>query len=676
MRHKHQQRQRRWLHSLVLLVLAASAGRTDAQDNAGWGLEREDPLWTLYVPQLKYIKTDAEADRSSFRSPSRSGQDTTRLSVSPAVGVGWNNYVYHPYLLNYALLFEPGYEWTQSGYNGGDFQTEQLLLNGSGVVSLLSAKPYATTVSFGRAHQDVQSDFFSSETADTQSLGVFTGYHAGPIPITLTFDQMQEDRSGYSSEFLTELNKIGLHATNERHRKDTTDFNYQYNLYNNESHGANASYASETSSHHVIMTDAEHFRRSSLFSSVYFTERESRGSASSDLNASCNFNLEHTPHLRSYYTYSFGDNFGDGYSSTQNNALAGINHQLYESLDSHFEVNGAYGSSESGNSSQDSTSYGLAGGLNYNKRLGDWAHLSVGNDASYSLTDQHATGSEQTIPDESHAIPAVGPLIIRLNTPRVIAITSITKNNIPLDSSEWTANTGTDPWQIQFFTGGAHSITNGDNVAVTYIAQANPSGSYSVFNYSGQVELRFWNDRAGIHAGYSLTRNGADTAGFILQDTEEYQAGADVGYRGLQLGANYTDQHSSFYSYQNIALSENYSMPVFSHSTVGINCNQQWSIYPSDGGTTTTNQAQNLAFYSYMLHYDWHPEGRFSLNTEAGLQQERGGQNDQDLFAARIYMDWSINKLEIHLGYQHENQQFSNETRERDYVFLRMRRNF
>ena len=213
-------------------------------------------------------------------------------------------------------------------------------------------------------------------------------------------------------------------------------------------------------------------------------------------------------------------------------------------------------------------------------------------------------------------------------------------------------------------------------MAVTYIAQANPSGSYSVFNYSGQVELRFWNDRAGIHAGYSLTRNGADTAGFILQDTEEYQAGADVGYRGLQLGANYTDQHSSFYSYQNIALSENYSMPVFSHSTVGINCNQQWSIYPSDGGTTTTNQAQNLAFYSYMLHYDWHPEGRFSLNTEAGLQQERGGQNDQDLFAARIYMDWSINKLEIHLGYQHENQQFSNETRERDYVFLRMRRNF
>ena len=116
-------------------------------------------------------------------------------------------------------------------------------------------------------------------------------------------------------------------------------------------------------------------------------------------------------------------------------------------------------------------------------------------------------------------------------------------------------------------------------------------------------------------------------------------------------------------------------MPVSSRSTVGINLNQQWSVYPSAGGSVT-NETQNLAFYSYMLHYDWHPLGRFNVNAEAGLQQQRGGLNDQDLFAARVYLDCFISKLEFHLGYQHEYQEFRDEKRDRDYVFLRMRRNF
>ena len=77
-----------------------------------------------------------------------------------------------------------------------------------------------------------------------------------------------------------------------------------------------------------------------------------------------------------------------------------------------------------------------------------------------------------------------------------------------------------------------------------------------------------------------------------------------------------------------------------------------------------------------MLHYEWRPTSHISWHSEAGVQQQRGLGNDELFLAGRTYLDWAVGKLEIHLGYEHENQQYTAETRTRDYVFLRLRRNF
>ena len=116
-------------------------------------------------------------------------------------------------------------------------------------------------------------------------------------------------------------------------------------------------------------------------------------------------------------------------------------------------------------------------------------------------------------------------------------------------------------------------------------------------------------------------------------------------------------------------------MPVFEHSTIGIDLSQQWNMYPPGSGTST-NQTQTTTFYNFMAHYEWHPTGALNWRAEVGYQQQRGSGYDQDLFAARTYLNWMVGKLEMHLGYEHENQKYTAETRARDFVFLRMRRNF
>ncbi len=70
------------------------------------------------------------------------------------------------------------------------------------------------------------------------------------------------------------------------------------------------------------------------------------------------------------------------------------------------------------------------------------------------------------------------------------------------------------------------------------------------------------------------------------------------------------------------------------------------------------------------------PRLHLSWSVEGGLQRQRGLGLDQDLFTARTHLDWNIGKLNAHLGYDYQNQDFNGETRMRNFAYLRFRRNF
>jgi len=665
--------QRRWLGALALLVLMAAAAPAPAEDLPWGGEYQADPIWMPFLPELDYVKTDVEAQRSSYHPAGGATISWNQLTLLTAVGIKWRSYVYSPFLLNYSLVFEPGYNWQRTGYSGSSSRTQELMLNGSAMVNLLSLKPYATSITFGRSNQEVQSDFFRSQRVDQQNWSALSGYRTGPVPVTLTLEKTHEDRSGDNADFITDQLKLGLHATNDRKNGNMTIADYQFNRYDNRSSTDTSRYSSESSSNHLLVMDTEHFQKSTLYSSLSYNERLSSGLSSSDLNATTSYNRELTPHLRSFSTYSFSDSSGNGFRAMQNNLLAGLDHQLYESLASRLELHGVHANNESLGTTLSSSTVGVTGSATYNKRLGRWAHLSLNETASYDLTNQKSTGGELTIPDEAYTIPANGPMIIRLKSPSVLSVTGITKNNVPLDATEWTAITTADPWQIQFIGGGAHSLKNGDAVSITYVVKPNPSGQYSARTNSSEIALRFWQDRVGIRASYLSTENSASTQGFILDNLRQYQLGADVGWQGFHADANYTDQRSTLYSYRSYALNESYSFQVSLNATAGINCYQQWNEFPVSVGSAS-NQAQTLVFYNYMLHYNWRPPGGFSLNAESGLQQQRGTLKDQNLFAARVYLNWTLGKLEFHLGYENEYNKYVGELYMRHFAFLRMRR--
>ncbi|HEU6446874.1 MAG TPA: hypothetical protein VFV23_00365 [Verrucomicrobiae bacterium] len=658
---------------MALAILAAGASRVAAQDS--W-VYQENPEWTQFVPRLRYLDFDIEGERDIYRAPGAGGNfENDRLYLLPRAGISWDNYIYHPNLLTYSLLFEPGYLWENSGRSDRMYISDRLMLNGHFTVNLLQAKPYSTSVFYNRSHEEQKYDFFNSATVDSEGWGGTTGYRDGPVPMTLTFQQSHEDSDGLNQTAITDQTTLNFQAKNQRAREDETDLNYQYGEFDRETDVYTSSYKSENIYHHAMLSDSEHFTKSLLRTTILFDDIESDLTSSKNLNAAINYSYEHTPNLHSFYNYSFS--YFDGYQSDsmQHFATAGIQHQLYESLSSSADLHGSTLSSDSSGATFDSYTGGVSGSENYSKRIGAFAHLSLSESASYDVTFQNTGGQSLLIANESHSVPATG--LVRLNSPRDTAIVSVTDSTGSitfLPDIDYTVIKTTEPWQIQLTPTGESKLPADKTILVTYTVQPNPSGDYSQFTDSAQIRMDFWN-MFGVYARYNFTQNHASASDFVLEDVDEFQVGGDFNWRGVQLSANYTDRHSSLYDYQSVTLTEGYSRQVFTHSTIGINFNQQWSYYPAGSGSSAT-QSQDMTFYNYMVHYDWHPFVGFNWSAEAGFQQQRGVGLDQDLFAARTYLNWFIGKLEIHVGYEYENQDFTGQTRERNFAFLRLRRNF
>lgn len=662
----------KWCVAALLLMSALPRSRAQYRD---W-LEQQDPSAWNALPRMAYLRTDVEAERETLHTGTAPDQETTRWYFSPRVGVAWNNYVYHPYLLSYSMLFEPGYVWQDRISNGKGVVSSDLILNGTLRANVLQVKPYATDLYYARARQEAKYGFFSTATVDTQTWGATSGYREGAVPVEVSFDQMHEDSTDYNQRTLTDQSMLNLRARNDRKKQDFSELDYQFSQFDRSTKGVGYNFSSESTYNHVSFIDVENFERSSLKSSARVNAVDSSTSSTTDLHTELNYTVEYNTGLHGYYDYAFSRFDGNGSDSIQNYGVAGLQNQLYESLSSSLQVYGSSLDSSAPGFDFATQSLGTTAAANYVKRLGAWGHLYLDNSTSYSFTDQQSSGSQLQIDNESHVVPTNG--IVILSQPRDLAIISVTDaSSNPLQPSDYTLIQTTDPWRIQINSLGPSHIQPGATILVTYTIQTNPSGNYGTFANQSGIRITFWHDRIGTYVRYSFTDTRASSKSFLLQNDELFELGADFSWGGFSANANYEDDHSTFYRNRSYNVAESYSMNVSSHSVLGINLNQQWNVNSSSGlnGEPATPE-QHSTFYNFLLHHEWRPLRNLTWTSEAGYQIQTGFGLDQNLFVARSYINWAVGKLEFHLGYQHDDQKLPHQSRVGDFGFLRARRNF
>ncbi len=662
--------------ALALVALAAGASRGWTQYTPPGATE---PQWADLSLSQAYLKVDSEAEHETYGSKGGPQTKNQTVYVAPTLGLGFHGYVYHPDLLDYSLLAEPGFAWQQQGTPGSTMsQSYDYLANGNGSATILQAKPYATTFSFNRSHEIYDYDFFNSEVVDLQSWGVRTGYRECAVPFTVAFNQSHQNASGLTMDSAQDQTTVNAHARNERKKEDVTDLTYQFGQYAQTTSDGLTTYRDTSGFNYAMLTDTEHFRKSELNSSLTFNQYGASGSDSDSLNGSLDYSLALTPHLRNFYDYTFTEDTGGGANYQQHFVRAGLQHQLYESLNSSFDVHGAWSDSSSPDASQQSLTEGGTVNESYSKRLGTWGHLSLSGSVSYDRTGQSSSGSVLAIQNEAHTLTS--GQWVPLGQPNVLAITGVTTSaalgNRPLtENTDYYVNRSVNPWLIEI-SPASIIITSGAGVLVTYEVAPNPSGDYSTVADQVQLRLDLFDNLVGLYARYDNTENSSSAADFVLENVSEFQAGTDFRWRGVRLSANYTDRQSSLNNYNSFSTAEGYTLLSSARDSAGIDFRQQWSSYPNSGGAGSTNQSQSATYYSYTVRYDFHPGGRFKWSSEAGYEQQRGYGLDENLIVARSSLTWRVGKLDMNLGYEYQEQTYTAEMRERNFFYLRMRRNF
>jgi hypothetical protein len=679
---------------LLLLTLLGIALPAPAQLRNR--LPPEEPQWL----KMKFtevsigVYTEGVFERTRFAGSSP--VEYSRLFAGPSFGLKLNGSIYHPNFARLALSGEMAVGWANETVDSGTSFTRselQQLGNLQSTLYLLNNKPYASSLFANYDHTYRDYDFFNRTTVDSWRYGGQTGYREGPIPVTITVWNLNEEernvlgvvtvtnatpggtnvvsRPVYGMSSLRQTS-VSLEAHNDR-ASGGTRFTYGMSDYDRGDFGTTGG----STDHTIGLSDNETFgrrRQITWNNDVGYAMRRFTDAPSDDFNANSRLGIEHTPSVSSsyganYYHSTYADNRSDNYDGS-----ASVRHQLYQSLTSTLRIDGqGYDASGPGGSSE-TARFGASLSEGYTKRLSPSANLTLNGTLGLSHTKVEQDGSVITIIDEPHTFPTGvggGPVgTFSLNQPNVDAATIIVRDPpqtlVYLEGVDYTV---TRNGLLTFLNRiGGSRIPAGGSVLVTYNATPSPSGSYDTLNGLLQVRLEFWNGLLAAYGRMNSVQNHG-TPGLIVQDLSAFALGADTSWRFLRAGAEYEIYDSNFSSYRSARLYQSLMFRPDEASTLNLDFLETWTTY------LDPRREENL--FSFITRYHRRLTAHLGTDLEGGFSVRRGPGVDQTLATLRPGLDFAMGKLSLKLGYDFQYARYlDSEERLKHMFFIRLKRTF
>lgn len=627
------------------------------------------------------VGVEVEGEREQ-RSVAKSSQNSNRETfyVVPTVGFGLQGSVYHPNFFQFDLNAQNGVGWQETSLDvpGGGSRSDLLyLLRYQFNASLLKEKPYTANFFADKEHTTRDYDFFTRATVDQESYGTRVGYTDGPVPFSLLFRHVKEDVSGQARPSSLTENVLAFTAFHESSSGNRTDLAYTFDDYTRDETG---SYTQTGVQNSISLIDHKTLGQKDwvkLNSTLLYNQLDSTTTPWNQRGAIPRLseyftdheylNLRHTDALQSDYNYSYNlQNLG-AVKSDGHSASAALHHQLYESLNSTFDVHSQVFSSSGAGSSLDTTRYGIGLNENYTKRMGDWGRLTLGYGGLLDQEQRTTLGQTLFVVGESHALK--DGVITFLNQPRV-KITSIQVWDASGSVSysellDYLILPHGERTEIKRLVGG--QIADGATVRVDYTVDSQPSDSYTTVAHQIQVRLDFFDGLLGLYAHLNQQENYGGKS-LVLENINDQVAGLDVTWRWVRAGAEYEVYDSNLSPYRSARLFQNFSFQPSPETTLSLDMGQTW--------ITFTKANRDLTTYHAIARVRMQLTPALALNTEGGMRFQKGEGYDQQLATARANLEFKYGKLAVQAGYEYEDEAFLGELRLRHFFFLRAKRSF
>ena len=650
-----------WLLAALLLLGAWKSGGQQYADL--------EPRWLrMEIPQTS-VGMDVEGLWENVTANGATSVHDNLLLV-PLVGLRLQGSVYHPNLMTFDLSGQGGVGWahdsvTSPGYSQVRNETQNLFTY-LATVNFLSSKPYNATFFASQDHTYNNYDFFNTVTADGTRYGGRVGWSAESFNVSTDVgyrDLLTSGMTGTSEISETYLNFNGL---SQRERGSST-LTYSYDDFANQLNGGPV----QTSlSQSVGLSDSETFgSRGQITASTGWSygwaEYASRHAET--FNANENVTVKHRPNLESFLALTYQDSHLDPASSSMFQGVAGVRHQLYDSLTSTLDLHGNYGTASSLGSSALNDRYGVGLGESYSKRLGSWGHLTLGGAAIVDHEDHDSSGAGiLTVINESHVLKDI--TVTFLNNPRVFPTTILVTGpgGVPtLNGVDYRIIPHGEMTEIQRIPT-SRNLLDGATILVSYQSGSSYTSSFETLNGSAQIRLDLFN-LVGLYGRLNVVDNNAPPQA-LAETLTDLVGGADITWRWLRAGAEYEDFDSNFTQYRAARIFETFSFQFSNNSNLGLNFNQVFYRYPFGQEQT---QYQFIGLFNTQLSswLSWNVEGGYYRQDALGVQQ--------DLVAARTALILTYGKLTFKAGYQYNYQVIAQaEERDRNFFYVQLRRDF
>ncbi len=648
-----------------LPVLLGAVGRE------GYAQEADDQTrpFSLFFTKV-YLQTDAVYERerqTSGQPPSTFSSE--RLQIQPVVGVGMAGSVYHENLLKYDVNPELGMDWEQSRHsNGGDLNDARFLQRYHGTIEFLRQKPYASSIYGAKDVSYRDYDFFSRSRIDSERWVGRTGYSAGPLPVSVTVQHLDEiesetPRPGNFSEDALSADSRFLH----RDGKGSAQFTYNREDATREDVGM--------LSHHTLHNGF------SAFDNEAFGDRDwirlnsmlnYNGVSESTLDTSTlqmqeRLTLDHTPRFSSSYSYVGGVASEGLRDTTTHVGGAGVRHQLYENLTSDLGFRGGTSRSDSPDGSSDVVSYGVTLDEQYTRRLSTWGRVSLEGSVGVDHEDRTSEGMTMNILNEPHVMneDQVVLLASPMIDPTSIRVTDMSGSTIYVQDLDYSVIQHGAYTEIRRIPGGR--IPKGSSVAVDYSANQQPSSSFTSYSDNVRFRIDFWNGLLGFYGRWSsVSYDGGEN--LMLRTIDDKTVGIDSSWRWLRAGVEYQTVEANSAPYNRFRIFEGVQFQIGDGTSLGVDVDQSWARYPDDNLSETV--------YGAILRLRQRFNSQFTWDIEGGVRKDETSTYNRQIATTRTELNWSVAKLSVKVGYAFNTQDYGTELSDRHIAYVRIRRTF
>ena len=570
--------------------------------------------------------------RSDEHKSAGNDRDSDTMVLQETLTLSTQGDVYHPNLMLYNAAVGVGLTQQKISSTQENGKTNGEILNYNLHTQILKTKKHPITFYTSRSEDLVSRQFLGSLKTEREGTGIITSWRSEEWPMKFQYstNSSKQDSLGETTDdfFIRDDERFTYSVKHDFSEKSHLSFEFERNDVTQESHLSNIETITDRYSilHDWTFGDDDKYRLDSYYSEI----KQSGTFNYQNKRLQERLNIQHRDNFSTHYDLTFIDTDHYLSDSREVRALAGFEHQFYDSITTNFDV------FTSNTDIDDEGTIKQKGGIlsiDYQKKnrfgtfLGSYA-------ANRTDTSQEGSSTTRSVPSEIHTVDPLSlvPTVI-LNERNInidtILVTDETRTTVYLRNDDYSiSQLAGGRVQLVFDLTGTNAIVNGQTIIVSYTYNTTQMRDDETFRQTLTLKQVFKN---GIALYYEHSRQDEDvTSSNSSVIPDEYTAntyGVEYSKGGLYLAGEYRKEDSTLLPSESKRFESRYSWNLTNRTKAILRSSWQSIEYgepdPRDveifrAGTEINSRINDKLSLAALLEYQDENDTRFGQTN--GLQ--------------------------------------------------------